>query len=84
MKKEKIKALPVVKAFTDYIVRRGKRVLGLKDAEFDHASIDVHPNSKTIWVWFHTSERVIGRAQFTFDGLCYHKLDNREKESGRK
>ena len=79
MKEGKIKSLPCIKEFADYIVRRGKKVLKLKKAEFDHASIDVHPDSKTIWVWFHTSERVIGRAQFTFDGRCYHKLDNRKE-----
>ena len=80
MKKEKIKPLPVVKKFVGYIVRRAQRVLGLKNADFDHASIDVLPDRGTIWVWFHNPDKVIGRVQLYFDGRCYDKLDNRLDE----
>ena len=79
MKKEKIKPLPCIKAFTNYIMHRGKKVLKLKNEDFDHASIDVHPDSKTIWVWFHGSEKIIGRAQFNFDGSCYDKLNDQKE-----
>ena len=79
MKEEKIKSLPFVKKLSVYFLRRAKRVLKLKSSEFNIVSIDIHPERGTIWVWFHTSERVIGRAQFNFDGRCYHKLDNRKE-----
>jgi len=79
MKEEKIKSLPFVKKLSVYFLRRAKRVLKLKSSEFNIVSIDIHPERGTIWVWFHTSERVIGRAQFNFDGQCYHKLDNRKE-----
>jgi len=77
MKKEKTKKLPFVQEFVSYFVKRGKRVLKLKDTDFDHPSIDVHPDTGTIWVWFHGVERIVARAQFTFDGLCYGKYDYR-------
>jgi len=81
MKKTKIKPLPVIKTFTAYIVGRGKRALGLKNAEFDHVSIDVDPKRGTIWVWFHAPERVVGRVQLYFNGRCYHKLDWRPEDT---
>ena len=84
MKKEKIKSLPVVKAFTDYIVRRGKRALKLKNADFDSIHIDLFDDS--ICVWFHSESRkgIVGKVNFTLNGKQVDKLDNREKESGRK
>lgn len=77
MKKRKIKPLPVVKEFTDYFLRRTQRVLKMKASDMHHTSIDVHPEEKTIWVWVHGKEAIIARAQFTFDGRCYSKTDNR-------
>lgn len=82
MKKEKIKPLPFIQEFINYIVLRAMRVLKLKIADFDHASIDVHPDRGTIWVWFHNSDKVVGRAQFYFDGRCFDKLDCRLDENG--
>ena len=79
MKEEEIKPLLFVEEFSDYFVKRARRVLKLKNSEFKTASIDVHPERGTIWVWFHTTEKVIGRAQFNFDGRCYQKLDNRKE-----
>ena len=79
MKEEKIKSLPFVKKLSDYFVRRARRVLKLRVSEFETASVDLHPERGTIWVWFHTTEKVIGRAQFNFDGRCYHKLDCRKE-----
>ena len=79
MKEEKIKTLSFIQEFTNYIVLRAMRVLRLKNADFDHASIDVHPDAKTIWVWIHSKEAIIGRAQFNFDGRCYSKVDNRKE-----
>ena len=77
MKEKRIKPLPIVKTFIDYFVHRGKRVLKLKDADFETASIDVHPERGTIWVWFHGSKRIIARVYFTFDGHFVEMLDYR-------
>lgn len=77
MKRGKIKQLPCVEEFTNYIIRRAKRVLKIKDKEFNTLSIDVHPDRGTIWVWFHIPEQVIGRVQFYVDGRCYEKSDYR-------
>jgi len=80
MKKGKIKALPFIQEFINYILLRAMRVLRLKLADFDHASIDVHPDRGTIWVWIHGKEEIIARAQFYFDGRCFSKVDNREEQ----
>ena len=80
MKEGKTEPSSCIKEFTNYVICRGKKVLKLKKADFGHASIDIHPASKTIWVWFHAPERVVGRAQFNFDGRCCYKIDNRLKE----
>lgn len=78
MKKQKIKALPVVKEFANYIIGRAKRVLKISNEEFETVSIDVHPECGTIWVWFHYPTMVIGRVQFYFNGRCYEKTDYRK------
>ena len=78
MKKQKIKPLPVVKEFANYIVTRAKRVLKISNKEFETVSIDVHPERRTIWVWFHNLEKVIARAQFYCNGQCYEKIDYRK------
>jgi hypothetical protein len=80
MKKEKIKTLFFVLPFSTYFERRARRVLQLKKADYDHVSIDVHPDRGTIWVWLHNPESIVGRAQFKFDGRCYDKLDCRVEE----
>jgi len=76
MKEEKIKSLPLVKEFSNYFVRRGKRVLGLKKSEYDYTSIDITGSGK-IWVWFFGSERVIAWTQFYQDGRFFCRVDNR-------
>lgn len=81
MKKEKkIKTLPFVKKFYVYFERRARRVLKLKRADYDHSSIDIHPDRGTVWVWLHGPAMIVGRAQFNFDGRCYDKLDCRLEE----
>lgn len=75
MNKKRIKPSSVIKAFASYVALRTKRVLHIKDNQFDHLSIDVHPDTETIWVWVHGKERILGRAQFYFDGRCYSKVD---------
>lgn len=77
MKKEEIKSLFIVKEFTDYFVRRAKKVLKVKNSEIETTGIDVHPERGTIWVWFHCKHNLI-RAQFYFDGQCFDKYDDRE------
>lgn len=79
MKKEQIKALPLVNDFINYFSRRAKRVLKIKNSEFRNLSIDIDPDPKrmTIWVWFYISEKVIARVQFYFNGRCFKKTDYR-------
>ncbi len=81
MKQEKkIKPLPAVKELIDYLVRRAKKVLKLKNADFHHVSIDLHPERGTIWVWMHGSDEIVAYAQFTLDGRCFNTNDNRLDE----
>ncbi len=86
MKKEKIKALSFVIELADYFERRAKRVLKLKlkDGDYDHVSIDIHPDRGTVWVWLHGVDKIIGRAHFTFDGRCQDKLDCRLDDEEKK
>jgi len=77
MKKGKIKPLPFVKEFSDYFVRKARRVLGVKGSEIEKSSVEIHPERGTIWVWLHCKDDLV-RAQFYFDGQCYHKYDNRK------
>ena len=79
MSEKEIQPLPFVKQFSDYFVRRAKRVLKLKDSEFKTVSIDLHPERGTIWVWFHEPARIVARAQFYFDGRYFDKLDYRKE-----
>lgn len=80
MKKEKIKPLSFVTELFVYFERRARRVLQLRKADYDHVSIDVHPDRGTIWVWLHNPASIVGRAQFTFDGRCHDKQDCRVEE----
>ena len=82
MKKEKIKPLPFVKEFMTYFERRAMRVLKVKKVEFRSTSIDIFSRSGNIWVWFFKKPDggILGRAQFTPDGRCYEKVDNRLDE----
>ena len=84
MKGKTIKALPFVKEFADYFVRRAKRVLKLRNEDFKTSSIDVFVERGTIWVWFHNPDKIDGRAQFKFDGRCYYKVDYRLDKEKKK
>ena len=85
MKKgKKIKTLSFIKEFYIYFEHRARRVLKLKRADYDHLSIDVHPDRGTVWVWLHNPDKIVGRAQFKFDGRCYDKLDCRLDEENNK
>ena len=84
MSEEQIKPLPIVKAFVDYFTRRAKRVLKIKDSEFTHVSIDVHPDRQTVWVWFHGPAEIIGRVMLTSDGRKKGIIDNRTEDDRRK
>ncbi len=72
MSEEKIKPLPFVKEFADYFIQRAKRVLKLKNKDFDTIHIDYYncTNPETIMVWFHRKslERIVGSVNFTLDG----------------
>ena len=83
MKEEKIKPLPFVKELSGYFFRRAKRVLKVKKSEIETASVEIHLQRGTIWVWLHCKDGLI-RAQFYFDGQCYHKYDNRLEEKEAK
>ena len=69
MKKEKIKPLPAVKAFTDYFIRKAKRSLRLKKADFDRVNID-YTSRGTIWVWFFKDKKnvLVGKVVYNVDG----------------
>ena len=79
MKKEKIKPLPFVKEFSDYFLRRAKKVLKVKRSEIETSSVEIHLERGTIWVWLHCKDGLI-RAQFYLDGQCYNKYDDRKEE----
>ena len=72
MKEEKIKPLPCVKEFIDYFTQKAKRVLKLKNRDFDTVHIDYFSCTSpgTICVWFHRrlGARIVGRISFTPDG----------------
>ena len=80
MKKEKIKALPVVIKYAEYFIRRAKRVLKLKDVDIDHIGIDFIGRSGQICVWIHGKDKILARAQFESDGTVIDKYDNRIEE----
>jgi len=77
MKKETIKPLPVVKAYTDYFARRAKRVLKLKDSDYEHINIDFYGRTGVVCAWVHGKEGVIGRAEFESDGRLKATYDSR-------
>ncbi len=86
MKKEKIKALPVVKAYADYFVCRAKRILKLKNSEFEAIHIDLH-DFLSIDVWFFLETKIVARVLFALDGQQKDKdsiIDNRIHKHGRK
>ena len=68
MKKEKIKALPVVKAFEAYFKRKAKRALGFKKDSFDSFHIEYSNTTRTVRVWFFMKCNVIGNVMFNADG----------------
>ena len=76
MKEEKIKPLPVVKAYTNYFTRRAKRMLKLRNSEFDGIHIDFH-DSNSIDVWFFIKTDIIAHVSFTPDGRIGDKDDIR-------
>ena len=67
MKKEKIKPLPVVKAYTDYWIRRARKVLKVKKGQYKSANVD-YTTRGFVYVWFHGADDVVANATFTLDG----------------
>jgi len=81
MKEEKIKPLPFVKEFSDYFVNRAKRILKLRNVEFDNINIDFWDHLKEIWIWFFKDGLgIIARAQFTIDGRQIGTVIDHRKE----
>ena len=79
MKKEKIKQLPVFKEFWNYFLRRAKKVLKLRNSEFEAVHIDI--KDKEIQLWFFVKTNIVARVQFTPDGKRYGDVrDNRKSE----
>lgn len=77
MKKEAIKSLPAVKAYTDYFARRAKRVLKLKGSDYKNINIDFYGRSGVICVWVHGKDGIIGRAEFKSNGRLKATYDSR-------
>ncbi len=67
MKKEKIKPLPVVKAYADYWIRRARKVLKVKKGEYKSVNVD-YTTRGFVYVWFHREHDVVAHATFTLDG----------------
>ena len=68
MKKEKkIKPLPIVKAYTDYWIRRSQRVLKVKKGQYKTVTVD-YSTRGMVYVWFHGEEEILAHATFTVDG----------------
>lgn len=80
MKKEKIKPLPVVKAYTLYWLRRARRMLKLKQSEYDNFHIDYTHEADAVEVWFFTETAVVGWVTFQHDGRKTSVGDNRGKK----
>jgi len=80
MKKEKIKPLPVVKAFALYWLRRARRVLKLKQSEYDSFHIDYMHTENIVEVWFFSETAIVAWAIFDHDGRTKRSQDNRGKK----
>ena len=78
MKAKKLESLPCVKEFSNYFVRKAKRVLGVKNSEFNSIHIDLI-ELESIEVWFFAETKVLARAQFTGRGQLKDKWDNRKE-----
>ena len=51
MKKDKVKPLPVVKAFSEYFIRKAKKDLGIKRGYYKTASVE-YTMRGFVYVWF--------------------------------
>ncbi|TES93482.1 MAG: hypothetical protein E3J87_02255, partial [Candidatus Cloacimonadota bacterium] len=74
MKKEKIKPLFIVKAYARYFIRRARKVLNMKIAEYDSLHVDLH-DLDSVGVWFFCKTDVIAHVQFNVDGRVKDKDD---------
>lgn len=79
MKKQKIKPLPIVKAYALYWLRRARRVLKLRQSEHDAYHIDYMHSRDTVEVWFFSNTDVIAWAIFNHDGRKIGTGDKRKK-----
>lgn len=70
MKKPKIKPLPIVKAYTDYWLRRARKILKVKKGQYKSVSVD-YTTRGFVYVWFHGSDEVVAHTTFTLDGKHY-------------
>jgi len=79
MKKQKNKPLPVVKEFADYFIRRARRVLKMKVADYDSVHIEYWDDTGKVWVWFHSSARkgIVARVDFHINGKTDVVVDHR-------
>jgi hypothetical protein len=82
MKKEKIKSLPIVKSYADYFLARAKRILKLKNSEFESVHVDL-VDLRSIDVWFFYKTNVVARIQFTPDGQIKDKEDMIDKRKAK-
>ncbi len=71
MKKEKIKPLPMVKTYTDYWIRRARRVLKVKKGQYKNANVE-YTTRGFVYVWFHGEENIVANATFTLDGKHFY------------
>lgn len=67
MKEEKIKPLPIVKAYADYWIKRGKKVLKIKKGQYKKVNVD-YTSRGFVYVWFHGEDEIVANATFTLDG----------------
>jgi len=83
MKEKKINPLPLVKAFTDYFIRRAKRILKIKNSEFTSITLDVFIRSGHIWIWFHSRNGIVAKVEFESNGRKIVKTDYRRSSESK-
>ena len=67
MKKGKIEPRPEVQEYAKYFRERAKRVLGLKDSDFESVDIDLR-ELEEVEVWFFFKNENCDFVTFTIDG----------------
>lgn len=67
MKKTPIEHLPVVKHYAEYFLRKAKRALKLKKADYKSFSVE-YTSRGMIHVWFFSENGIVGHIIYKADG----------------